>query len=102
SFGLHFLLTATMRSCPCGHYGSRLRSCTCTPAGLRRYWQPVARTVLERFDLAVEVPMVCLVELRGAVGEQTSEVARRVAWVREGQAEGWGPPRVRSKRQVTL
>ena len=63
--GLHFLLTATMRSCPCGHYGSQLRGCTCTPAGLRHYWQPIASTALERFDLAVEVPMVCLAELRG-------------------------------------
>jgi magnesium chelatase family protein len=102
SFGLHFLLTATMRSCPCGHYGSRLRSCTCTPAGLRRYWQPVASTVLERFDLTVEVPMVCLVELRGAVGEQTSEVARRVAWVREVQAERLGPHPGRLNAAMTL
>lgn|GEM_PF-445435 len=96
SVGLPFLLTATMRSCPCGHYGSRLRSCTCTPAGLRRYWQPVASTVRERVDLAVEVPMVRLAELRGAVGEQTSEVARRVSCVREVQAERLGSHRLNS------
>jgi magnesium chelatase family protein len=102
SFGLHFLLTATMRSCPCGHYGSQLRGCTCTPAGLRRYWQPVASTVLERFDLAVEVPMERLVELRGAVGERTSEVARRVAWVREAQAERLGPHSGRLNAAMTL
>jgi magnesium chelatase family protein len=58
--------------------------------------------VLERFDLAVEVPMVCLVELRGAVGEQTSEVARRVAWVREVQAERLGPRPGRLNAAMTL
>jgi hypothetical protein len=37
--------------------------------------------------------MVRLAELRGAVGEQTFEVARRVAWARRFRRSGWGRTR---------
>jgi magnesium chelatase family protein len=86
-FPARFQLIATARLCPCGHRGGWSPACRCTPGELRRYWQPLATTILESLDLRVEVPALSLGELRALPGESTETVARRVAQARSLQAD---------------
>src|SRR6202035_2041875 len=82
-----FQLIATLRSCPCGNRGAWSQSCTCTAGELKRHWQPLQSTLLDRFEIWVEAPTPSLRELRGWRAEITATVAQRVAQAREIQAE---------------
>jgi magnesium chelatase family protein len=86
-FPARFQLIATARLCPCGLRGGWSPACRCTPGELRRYWQPLAATILETLDLWIEVPALSLSELRAQIGESTETVARRVAHARSLQAD---------------
>lgn len=80
------LLVATMRSCPSGHRGDRLRECTCPPGEQRRYWSRLEGLV-ERIELHIELPPVTLGELCARPAEDSETVARRVAQVRQLQQD---------------
>ena len=44
------------RRCPCGHLGSPLQACRCTPDAVARYQGRISGPLLDRIDLRVEVP----------------------------------------------
>lgn len=50
-----FMLCASMNPCPCGHYGSKKRRCTCTPNDIRKYRARISGPLLDRIDIQVEV-----------------------------------------------
>ncbi|HUG22572.1 YifB family Mg chelatase-like AAA ATPase [Piscinibacter sp.] len=90
-FPARFQLVAAMNPCPCGHHGSALRACRCTPDGISRYQGRISGPLLDRIDLQVEVPAVPAETLAAAPdGESSSSVAERVAaaqalqWARQG------------------
>jgi magnesium chelatase family protein len=69
-----------MNPCPCGHHGSTLRSCRCTPDAVSRYQGRISGPLLDRIDLQVEVPALSADALAAAPdGEPTAAVAARVA-----------------------
>ena len=75
-----------MNPCPCGHLGSPLRGCRCTPDAIARYQGRISGPLLDRIDLQVEVPAVAPEALVAAAqGESSAEVAHRVALARERQ-----------------
>lgn len=84
-------LVAAMNPCPCGHQGSPLRACRCSPDAVTRYQARLSGPLLDRIDLRVEVP-VLPPEVLNAVadGEPSAVVAGRVAaaravqWQRQG------------------
>ena len=83
-FPARFQLIAAMNPCPCGHQGSPLRACRCTPDAVARYQGRISGPLLDRIDLQVEVPAVApqtLVE--ASDGESTASIAARVAAARE-------------------
>ena len=49
-------LVAAMNPCPCGHLGSTLQRCRCTPDQVARYQGRLSGPLLDRLDLQVEVP----------------------------------------------
>ncbi len=53
-----FLLLAATNLCQCGHYGSSVKSCRCTPDQIRRYLGKISGPLLDRIDLQVEVPLL--------------------------------------------
>ncbi len=55
TYPARFMLCASMNPCPCGNYGSADRTCTCTPAEIRRYRRKISGPLLDRIDLQVEV-----------------------------------------------
>ena len=79
-----FQLIAAMNPCPCGHLGSPLRACRCTPDVVLRYQGRLSGPLLDRIDLQVEVPAVPPDTLASAPdGEPSAQVADRVMAARE-------------------
>jgi magnesium chelatase family protein len=50
-----FTLIAAMNPCPCGYYGSRVRSCRCSSSQTERYLSKLSGPLLDRIDLHIEV-----------------------------------------------
>ncbi|WP_426661637.1 YifB family Mg chelatase-like AAA ATPase [Rhodanobacter aciditrophus] len=94
TFPAQFQLVAAMNPCPCGHAGDPRRQCRCTPEQVQRYRARISGPLLDRIDLAVEVPPLPLHEMdaaRSARDEDSATVrarvlrARRHALVRAGR-----------------
>lgn len=74
-----FQLLAAMNPCPCGHLGSPLRACRCSPDVVLRYQGRLSGPLLDRIDLQIEVPAVAPDTLSSAPdGEASAQVAERV------------------------
>ena len=83
-----FMLCASMNPCPCGHYGSKKRRCTCTPNDIRRYRARISGPLLDRIDIQVEVDGVEYDELIGESTEETSaQIKARADRARKIQRE---------------
>ena len=92
-FPARFHLIAAMNPCPCGHLGSPLRACRCTPEAVMRYQGRISGPLLDRIDLRVEVPAVPPETLAAAPdGEPSAVVAARVAQARQRALSRQGLP----------
>ena len=88
SFPARFLLVAAMNPCPCGFATDRGRNCTCSPMQVEKYKKRISGPLLDRIDLAVEVPRVPTEKLTDlAPGEPSLEIRRRVQAARDIQSE---------------
>ncbi len=83
-----FLLVAAMNPCPCGYYGSRLKSCRCSARQIEQYLGRLSGPLLDRIDLHIEV------------GEQPPETLRRAAPA--GMGSGEMRARVARAREIQL
>ena len=92
-FPARFQLVAAMNPCPCGHLGSPLRACRCTPDAVARYQGRISGPLLDRIDVQVEVPAVPPEALAALPdGEPSAVVAQRVAVARERALQRQGVP----------
>jgi len=85
TFPAQFQLVAAMNPCPCGYAGDPRRQCRCTPEQVQRYRARISGPLLDRIDLAVEVPPLPLHEMdaeRSARDEDSSTVRARVLQAR--------------------
>lgn len=55
-FPAKFILVAAMNPCPCGFWGDKAKPCVCPPATLLKYQQKISGPILDRIDIAIEVP----------------------------------------------
>ena len=81
TFPARFQLVAAMNPCPCGYAGDARRRCQCTPDQIQRYRTKISGPLLDRIDLAVEVPPLPLREMdaaRGPRDEDSATVRARV------------------------
>lgn len=77
-FPARFQLVAAMNPCPCGHLGSTLRSCRCTPDQVARYQARLSGPLLDRIDLHVQVGALPAAELlQVPTGESSATVRER-------------------------
>jgi magnesium chelatase family protein len=91
SFRPRFQLIAAMNPCPCGHLGSPLRACRCTPDAVARYQGRISGPLLDRIDLQVEVPAVPPEALAATPdGEPSAMISQRVAAARARALERQG------------
>jgi magnesium chelatase family protein len=73
-----------MNPCPCGHHGSPLRACRCTPDVVARYQGRLSGPLLDRIDVRVEVPAVPPETLAALPdGEPSTTIAARVGVARD-------------------
>jgi magnesium chelatase family protein len=85
-FPARFQLLAAMNPCACGHHGSSLRACRCSPEAIGRYQGRISGPLLDRIDLQVEVPAVPPHTLAAAPdGESSAVVGARVSQARARQ-----------------
>ena len=85
-FPARFQLIAAMNPCPCGHHGSPLRACRCTPDLIARYQGRLSGPLIDRIDLQVDVPAVDPRTLASAPdGEPSATISARVRAARERQ-----------------
>jgi magnesium chelatase family protein len=90
-FPARFQLLAAMNPCPCGHLGSRLRACRCTPDQVTRYQGRLSGPLLDRIDLHIEVAPLAVDELLAAPpGEHTAAIAARCLAARTRATERQG------------
>ena len=79
TFPARFQLIAAMNPCPCGFYGHPQKACRCTPTQIAQYLKKISGPLLDRIDVALEVPSLTSAELRRAeVGESSTVVRHRV------------------------
>jgi magnesium chelatase family protein len=91
TFPARFQLIAAMNPCLCGHLGSRVKACKCTPDQVDRYQNKLSGPLLDRIDIHVEVQSLAPEELlhvpmhRHAMAtiESSAEIAQRVTKARE-------------------
>jgi magnesium chelatase family protein len=85
-FPASFLLAASANPCPCGWYGSEQKVCTCSTGALERYRHKLSGPLLDRIDIQVFVPHLCVSAMRDATpGESSDRVRDRVVRAREVQ-----------------
>ena len=86
-FPANVILVAAMNPCPCGNYGFRGKSCSCTPSSLQRYRRKLSGPIMDRIDIWVEVDRIAPHELssEGQIGEESKIFRERVAKARKRQ-----------------
>jgi len=85
-FPADFMLVAALNPCPCGHFGNRLRTCTCSQFAINAYRAKLSGPLLDRIDMHVEVPALTYRELSSSkTGEATVDVRLRVEETRGRQ-----------------
>ncbi len=91
TFPARFQLIAAMNPCQCGHLGSRVKACKCTPDQVDRYQGKLSGPLLDRIDIHVEVLSLAPEELLNAsvqsntmnAIETSAEITQRVVRARE-------------------
>lgn len=90
-----------MNPCPCGHHGSLVQTCRCSPEQVLRYQGRLSGPLLDRIDLRIEVPAVPAAALgAGTDGESSASVAVRVARARKRALQRQGCSNARLPPQL--
>lgn len=88
TYPAQFMLVAAMNPCPCGNYLDQMKTCSCSPLAVQRYWAKLSGPLLDRIDLHIEVPRLKKDELAGQPsGELSKSIRERVAGARALQRE---------------
>jgi magnesium chelatase family protein len=89
-FPARFQLVMAANPCPCGQFGPRDSSCTCTPTVRRRYLGRLSGPLLDRIDIQLRVERITSAQLRlgdDGVRLGTRETRARVATARATAAD---------------
>ncbi|MFU0823896.1 YifB family Mg chelatase-like AAA ATPase [Clostridium sp.] len=72
----NFMLVGAMNPCPCGFYGSRIKSCTCSDHDIKRYINKLSKPLLDRIDMFIGVNPVSYRDLNCKRVSETSKCIR--------------------------
>lgn len=101
-FPARFLMVAAMNPCPCGFATDPDRACTCTPIQLQRYTKKLSGPLLDRIDLAIEVPKVPTEKLTDLEpGESSIVIRERVQSARDLQTARYAGTSVVTNAELT-
>ena len=83
-FPAQFTLVASTNPCPCGYFGDRIQTCTCSPRQREQYWAKLSGPLMDRIDLQVVVSRLKAEEMTGkSTGEDSQAVRERVLSARD-------------------
>lgn len=71
-FPASFILIAALNPCPCGFYGDKQRTCTCSPQAIRAYLQKISGPLLDRIDLQIYVPSLAYEAIKDSNSQTNS------------------------------
>ena len=93
-FPAKFQLVAAMNPCPCGYAGDSRGRCHCTAEQVARYRNRISGPLIDRIDIHIELAALPVEDLigdaRAGVGEESAQIARRVAAARSVQLQRQG------------
>lgn len=93
-FPAQFQLVAAMNPCPCGWLGHASGRCRCSPEKVAGYRSRISGPLIDRIDLAIEVPALAPDDLASSPGQAAAEssgiVRARVAAARARQQSRQG------------
>lgn len=100
-FPAQFMLVGAMNPCPCGYLHDALRACSCTPSQVLKYQQRVSGPLLDRIDIACDVPRVDFDKLTGVSnGETSADIRLRVQRARDRQAARYASHHIRTNAEL--
>lgn len=86
-FPAQVMLIAALNGCPCGHVGSTVHRCVCTPVALERYRSRLSGPLLDRIDIQIQLqPLTSAMLRHSPPGETSAVVQARVCAARQVQA----------------
>jgi magnesium chelatase family protein len=93
-FPAKFQLVAAMNPCPCGYAGDTRGRCHCTAEQIARYRNRISGPLIDRIDIHIELAPLPVEQLMGDAradaGEESAQVAARVAAARGAQLQRQG------------
>lgn len=102
TYPCNFMLVASMNPCPCGYYGSKDKTCSCTPQAIHNYISKISGPLLDRIDIQVEVSPVKYEKLESDSKEECSDqIRKRVNAARKIQLERYKTDGIYSNSQLT-
>ena len=88
TFPARFMLVATRNPCPCGYMGDPSGVCQCKQASITRYQRKISGPLLDRIDIAIDVPRLDdQAVITAQAAEPSAAVAKRVASCRALQTK---------------
>ena len=91
TYPAEFMLVCAMNPCKCGWYGDPSGRCRCSEQAVESYRSRISGPLLDRIDIAVEVPAVAFEQLRArAEAEPSSAIQERVNRARSRQIHRFG------------
>lgn len=100
NFPASFLLIAALNPCPCGFFGDTKRRCLCSTQQVQRYLEKLSGPLLDRIDLQLPVPAVCVQEIQP--DPQPSATAYSSAYLYAGVQRAVAMQRSRFKHDPTM
>lgn len=102
SFPARFLLVAAMNPCPCGYATDPDRACICSQIQTERYRKRISGPLMDRIDLAIEVPKVPTEKLTDLEpGEASAEIRKRAQAARDLQTERYKDCRAKTNAELS-
>ncbi|MGE5041689.1 MAG: YifB family Mg chelatase-like AAA ATPase [Candidatus Levyibacteriota bacterium] len=104
NFPSRFMLIAAANPCPCGYYGDRTRSCSCTTLQILKYQKRVSGPLLDRIDIHIDVPAVDVKKITDnsdEEGESSDSVRKRVEKARKKQLKRFTGKRIVSNTEMS-
>ncbi len=99
----NFMLVASLNPCPCGFYGDKTHTCTCTEQKIKKYLGKVSGPLLDRIDLHIEVSAVPYQDLeqKSQENETSAQIRARVNRARELQRERYKDEGIYANARLT-
>ena len=102
TYPCNFMFVASMNPCPCGFFGSKDKTCTCSEQSINRYMNKISGPLLDRIDIQIEVTPVKYKNLNSSSKEESSfEIKKRVNFARKIQQNRYKQDKIYSNSQLT-